>query len=87
MKTKLAIMTSVGLAAGLMSGCGSDNGQTTSGSTTPPPASTAQSLDTQQVLAQAKVTSESSAPYTVDNGQLTLTDTSETSDPITVNGM
>jgi len=86
MKTKLAIMTSVGLAASLMSGCGGDQGQTTSGSTMPP-ASTAQSLDTQQVLTQAKMTSDSSAPYTVDNGQLTLTDTSETSDPISVNGM
>jgi len=86
MTTKLAIVTGVGLAAGLLSACGSDQGHTASASPMPP-ASTAQSLDTQQLLAQAKMSSDSSAPYAVDSGQLTLTDTSETSDPISVNGM
>jgi len=85
MKTKLAIMTSVGLAAGLVSGCGSQSGQGMAGSTAP--VSTSQALDTQKVLAQAQVPTETATPYAVDAGMLTLTDTSETSEPISINGM
>jgi hypothetical protein len=42
-------------------------------------------LDTAQVLALAQVTSESSTPIAVNGGALVLTDTTETSSPITVN--
>jgi hypothetical protein len=45
----------------------------------------AQSLDTAQVLAQARETSETSTPYPVNDGALTLNDTSDTSEPISVN--
>ena len=85
MKTKLVIMTSVGLAAGMVSGCGGQQGQ--GSAATAPPLSSAQSLNTEKVLAQAQVTSETTAPFTVDAGALTLTDTSETSEPISINGM
>jgi hypothetical protein len=84
MNTKLAIVTSVGLAAGLVSGCGSEPGQSVGGTT--PPVSTSQSLNTAKVLAQAQVQSETSTPYAVDSGALTLTDTSETSEPMSING-
>ena len=84
MKTKLAIMTSVGLAAGLVSGCGTEQGGSAAIS---PPTNTSQSLNTAQVLAQAKAASDTSAPYAVNAGALTLTDTSETSEPISVDGM
>jgi hypothetical protein len=44
-------------------------------------------LDTAQVLALAKQTSETSSPFAVNGGALTLTDTSDTSEPISVDGM
>ncbi|HTC45016.1 MAG TPA: hypothetical protein VK696_08205 [Steroidobacteraceae bacterium] len=90
MKHKLAILTGMGLAAGLVSGCGGGSegqGAPATSATPPPPASTAMALDTQMVLAQARMSSETAAPYTVDGGALTITDTSDTSEPISVNGM
>ena len=85
MKTKIAIMTSVGLAAGLVSGCGNEQGQ--SPAATAPPISTSQSLNTEKVLAQAQMPSETATPYAVNTGALTLTDTSETSEPVSIDGM
>ena len=90
MKRKLAIMTSVGLAAGLVSGCGGGGqGQTASagsgGSTMPMPTSV--SLTTGDVLTQAQKQSETAAPFAVDNGAVLLTDTSETSEPLNIDAM
>jgi hypothetical protein len=85
MKTKLAIMTSVGLAAGLVSGCGGGQGQ--GAATTAAPVSTSQSLNTQKVLVQAQTPSETTTPYTVNAGALTLTDTSDTTEPLNIDGM
>jgi hypothetical protein len=85
MNTKLAIMTGVGLAAGLVSGCGGGQGQSAAGIS--PPVSTFQSLDTEKLLAQARASSETGAPYAVDGGALTLTDTSDTSEPLGIDGM
>jgi hypothetical protein len=45
-----------------------------------------QSLDSAQVLALARSSSETSAPFQVDYGLVTFSDTSETSAPIAVNG-
>jgi hypothetical protein len=88
MKRKIAMMTSVGLAAGLVSGCGGGNsgqaGGAGSGSSTPP---TSVSLMTVDVLTLAQKTSETAAPFAVDGGAVLLTDTSETSEPINVNAM
>lgn len=82
MKTKVVIPL-VGVVAGtLMTACG--------GGDSHPPVTQMQqpqSLDTSQVLAQARVTSETAEPYQVDGGLLTLTDTSETSEPININAM
>ncbi len=91
MKRKLAIMTSVGLAAGLVSGCGGgDHGQTSgggmgSGGGGTMPSSV--SLSTGDVLTLAQKTSETASPYAVDGGALMLTDTSETSEPLSINAM
>ncbi len=91
MKRNIVLVTSVGVALGLLGGCGgADNGppvasgssgSSAPGSTTPTP----QSLDTQLVLAQAQKTSETSSPYPVDDGQLVLNDTSDTTAPISIN--
>jgi hypothetical protein len=78
------IIPLVGVVAGsLMSACGGGGSGTAPVSQTPQP----QALDTTEVLAQARVTSETSEPYAVDDGALMLTDTSETSQPINVNLM
>jgi hypothetical protein len=71
------------LIAAALSACGGGS----SSSAFNPPALTpsAQSLDSSEVLAQAQHTSEISFPYQVNDGALTLTDTSETSEPISVN--
>jgi len=47
---------------------------------------TRMSLDTAQVLAQARETSETSQPYAVNDGAMSLTDTSDTSAPLGING-
>jgi hypothetical protein len=86
---KSAALTAAVLTAAGMSGCGGGgNGQTAAA---PPAQTTAaapqpQSLDTAQVLALAKQSSETASPFPVDSGLLVLNDTSETSEAITVNG-
>jgi hypothetical protein len=81
----MAILGVAAIAAGSISACGGDNGQ--AAAPPPPPARVAnQSLDTAQVLAQARHTSESSSPYPVNDGALVLTDTSDTAEPMSING-
>ena len=91
MKRKLAIMTSVGLAAGLVSGCGGgDHGQAAGGgggsgggSMTP----TSLSLTTGDVLTLAQKSSETASPFTVDGGAVMLTDASETAAPLDIDAL
>ncbi len=45
------------------------------------------SLDTAQVLTLAQQTSETSDPFVVNGGAVTLNDTSETSLPVAINTM
>lgn len=52
----------------------------------PPPGPTTQSLSTAEVLAQARQPTETTEPYVVDDGALTLTDTSDGTEPVSVNG-
>jgi hypothetical protein len=91
MKRPIALMTACAAAAGLVSGCGGDDNSSgappASSSSPPPPTSSNQSLDTAQVLAMAKYINDVSEPFAVNGGALTLTDTSETSEPVTINGM
>ena len=82
MKHRIAILGVAAIAAGSMSGCGG-NGQAAA---MPPPGMTSQSLDSAQVLAQARQTSETSTPYPVNDGALVLTDASDTTEPITITG-
>jgi hypothetical protein len=84
-KHRMAILGVAAIAAGSISACGGDNGQAVAAA--PPPARVAnQSLDTAQVLAQARHPSESSTPYPVNDGALVLTDTSDTTEPMSING-
>ena len=83
MNSKLAILAGGALAASLLSGCGGSSGGTTTPPPTPP-ASSNLALDTAGVLALALQPSETQSPLPVNDGGITLTDTSETSVPIAV---
>jgi hypothetical protein len=89
-KCRMAILGVAAVAAGSISACGGggggggDSGQATS--MPPPPSVTHQSLDTAQVLAQARHTSETSSPYPVNDDALVLTDTRDTTEPVSING-
>ncbi len=86
MRTKLVVLSVMGAAAALVTACGHDDN---SAMTTPPPppSTTFLSLDTAAVLAMARVTSETADPIPVDDGMVILTDTSETTNPISVDSM
>jgi hypothetical protein len=82
MNRKPVILGVATLAAGILSACGgSDEPNMTAGSEPP------QSLDSQQVLVLAEVTSDHTLPFQVNDGAVTLNDTSETSEPININAM
>jgi hypothetical protein len=84
MKTKLAVLSAMGVAATLVTACGHDDHTAMN---PPPPSPTVQSLDTAAVLAMAMMSSETSDPIMVDDGVVVLTDTSETTDPISLDAM
>jgi hypothetical protein len=91
MKPWIAIIGAGACAAVLMSGCdggGSSGGSVSSSAPQPATTSTAtgMTLDTAQVLAQARETSETSEPYPVNDGAMTMTGTSDTSEPLAING-
>jgi hypothetical protein len=76
----------IGLA-GILSACGHDHTGGMSPPPPPPPTSTAVNVTTSELLANyAAQPSETSAPVTVNDGMFTITDTSETTTPISVNG-
>lgn len=52
-----------------------------------PPASQQQALDTNGVLQLAQKTSDTGTPFAVNDGAVQITDTSETADPVSLNGM
>lgn len=87
MKSKLLSIGAWCAAASLLAACHHDNDAsmtTPPPTSTPPPAMSGMALDTAQVLALAQVTSETSSPIAVNGGALTLTDSSETTAPISV---
>jgi hypothetical protein len=87
MMRKTALIGAAVLAAACLTACGSGhNGGSVFTPTQPPPPQTDQ-LDTAQVLAMAQRSSEISSPLNVDGGVLTITDTSDTAEAISVNGM
>jgi len=83
MSRTTVVLGAAALAACSLTGCGSSKEPLSE--ITPAPQS--QALDTAQVLALAQQSSETSTPFQVNDGALTFTDTSESSDPISVNAM
>jgi hypothetical protein len=79
MKRNIAVIGTAALVMAAVTAC-HDHGSSGSSAPTGP-----QSLDTAQVLEQARHTTETGSPSPVNNGALTLTDTGDTSEPISVN--
>jgi hypothetical protein len=76
-------VTIMGSAAGCGGSAASLSPQSVSSSADTTPAQAhLQSLDTAQVLEQALQVSETADPYEVDSGELRLTDTSDSTDPL-----
>ncbi|MBS0367134.1 MAG: hypothetical protein JSR67_15060 [Proteobacteria bacterium] len=88
MKSRFALLsiTAAAVAALAVSSCGGGKTAGVTMTPTPPPVDMKQSLDTAQVLAQARMSSESSEPYPVNEGALVLTDTSETTESVGITG-
>jgi hypothetical protein len=85
MKAKIALWigaTALGCMA--LAGCGGSNNTASN----PPPAAPTTQLDTAEVLAVVQTkTSETTAPFQVDNGAVAVTPTGdETGEPISVDG-
>ncbi len=97
MKRKTSLIAAAVLAAAALSACGGGSHDVASSlvvvfiivssSSSSGGGSTVQQLDTAQVLALAQQTSEVSSPFQVNDGALTLTDTSDTSQAIVIDAM
>ncbi|HEY3731686.1 MAG TPA: hypothetical protein VGL28_10565 [Steroidobacteraceae bacterium] len=83
---RITLITTVSALAGLgLSACGGSN--SSAPAMTQPPPSMGASLDTAGVLALAQKTSETATPFAVNDGALTLTDTSDNAPPLAIDGM
>jgi len=85
MKHRLVMLGLAAIVAGSLSACGGSDSSAVA-TTPPPPPSSNQGLDTAQVLAQSRASSESSDPYAVNSGVVYLSDTLDTTDAAYVNG-
>lgn len=85
MKRITQITTVSALAALGLSACGGSN--SSAPAMTPPPPAMGQSLDTAAVLALAQKSSETATAFAVNDGALTLTDTSDDTPPVLIDGM
>jgi hypothetical protein len=84
MKHRLLIFGLVGIATGSLCACGGSDAGGSAGMAPPP--SMTQALDTAQVLAQARQTSETTYPYGVNSGAVVLTDTSDLTESYIIPG-
>lgn len=86
MNLKTPLLFCLGICAGLLAACSNNDHPNASLPPVPVP-QTPQALDPAQVLALAQKTSETASPFAVNGGLITLSDTSETSSPVTVDAM
>ena len=83
MKRRIVMIGISAVAAAILSACGGDGGKA---APPPPPASMGLALTTAQVLDRAKQSSETADPLPVNSGALTITDTSESADSLSIVG-
>ena len=82
MKWTFARALGVGLVPAVLTACGG-GGNTASA---PPPPTASGQVATAQILAQARLSTETAEPHAVNDGAVVFTDTSETTEPIAVDG-
>jgi hypothetical protein len=82
MNLKIAMIATAAAGVAALSGCGGSD--EFAGMSPPPTTPAGRGLVTSQVLAQARQSSESSDPYVVNDGAVSLLDSSETTIPITL---
>jgi hypothetical protein len=91
MKRKATVIGVATVVAGVLAACGHDDNHpgstTTTTPQTPPPTTTAIDVSTAELLANyASQPSETDSPVSVNGGAFNITDTSETTTPISVDG-
>jgi hypothetical protein len=81
MKRKLTALTAATAAAAAVSSCGGGDGSGSASNPPPPPPGGTAYVSTATILEQARTTSETAAPYPVNDGALVFTDTSDSAPP------
>jgi hypothetical protein len=74
------------LATIILASCGGSDGDSGNASTGSSTTSTTSSFDTADVWAQALQKSETTEPYALNNGAVVFSDTSDTTQPISITG-
>jgi hypothetical protein len=74
------------LATIILASCGGSDGASGNASTGTSTTSTTSSFDTADVWAQALQKSETTEPYALNNGAVVFSDTSDTTQPISITG-
>jgi hypothetical protein len=74
------------LATIILASCGGSDGDSGNASTVSSTTSTTSSFDTADVWAQALQKSETTEPYALNNGAVVFSDTSDTTQPISITG-
>ena len=83
MKRRIVMTGISAVAAALLGACGGDGGRA---APPPPPAPMGLALTTAQLLDRARQSSETTEPLPVNGGALTITDTSESTDSVSLVG-
>jgi hypothetical protein len=87
MKRKTVVIGVVAAVAGILSACGHDHsgGSPSPPPPTPPPSANVNVTTSELLTGYAQKPSETASPAAVNAGMFTITDTSETTNPISVN--
>ena len=89
MKRKTVVIAVAAVVTGILSACGHDHSggsPPTPPPPTPPPSTNVNVTTSELLTGYAEKPAETSSPAVVNGGMFTITDTSETSNPIAVNG-
>ena len=87
MKRKTAVIAVAAAVAAILSACGHDHsGGSPSPPPTPPPSTNVNVTTSELLTGYAQKPSETASPAVVNGGMFTITDTSDTTNPISVNG-
>ena len=86
MKRKTVVIGVAAAVAAILSACGHDHSAGPPSPPTPPPSTNVNVTTSELLTGYAQKPSETASPAVVNGGMFTITDTSETTSPISVNG-